>query len=174
MFASIRAAYQKTKLAFASLLREIILWLPDEYSRFRVSYYNRRGCRIARHVSISPNVRLRGNVEIGEGSSLAQNVTITGLSAGVHIGRNVMVAPNVVIVAFDHGSRDTTQPMVSQPHVEKAVRIEDDVWIAANTTISKGVTIGSGSIVGANSFVNSDVAPKSIVAGVPARIVRSR
>lgn len=174
MFASVRAAYRKIDLAITSLLREIIVSLPDEYSRLRVSYYNRRGCLIARHVSISPNVRLRGKVEIGEGSSLAQNVTITGLSAGVYIGRNVMVAPNVVIVAFDHGSRDRTQPMVSQPQVEETVRIEDDVWIAANTTISKGVTIGSGSIVGANSFVNSDVAQNSIVAGVPARLIRSR
>ena len=85
-----------------------------------------------------------------------------------------MVAPNVVIVAFDHGFSDTTRPMVLQSNVEAAVRIEDDVWIAANVTISKGVTIGSGSIVGANSFVNSDVAPNSIVAGVPARIVGSR
>lgn len=171
---SLQAVLGKIGVAIFSLWREFIVGLPDEYSRFRVSYYNRRGCRIARHVSISPNVRLRGLVEIGQGSSLAQNVSITGGSAGVHIGRNVMVAPNVVIVAFDHGSRDTTRPMVSQPNVEASVRIEDDVWIAANVTIGKGVTIGSGSIIGANSFVRSDVAPKSIVAGVPARLIRSR
>jgi acetyltransferase-like isoleucine patch superfamily enzyme len=174
MSVSLKAVVGKISLAFSSLLREFIVGLPDEYSRFRVSYYNRHGCRIARHVSISPNVRLRGLVEIGEGSSLAQNVSIAGSSAGVYIGRNVMVAPNVVIVAFEHGSKDTTQPMVSQPNIEAAVRIDDDVWIAANVTISKGVTIGSGSIVGANSFVNCDVAPKTVVAGVPARIVRSR
>ena len=174
MSVSLKAAIGKIGLAFSSLWREFIVRLPDEYSRFRVCYYNRRGCRIARHVSISPNVRLRGLVEIGKGSSLAQNVSITGATAGVHIGRNVMIAPNVVIVAFDHGTSDTRRPMVSQPNVEAAVRIEDDVWIAANVTIGKGVTIGSGSIVGANSFVSSDVAPKSIVAGVPARLVRSR
>lgn len=169
-----RSALEKVSLAFSSLLHEIILWLPDEYSRLRVSHYNRRECKISRHVSISPNVRLRGVVEIGEGSSLAQNVTITGATAGVRIGCNVMIAPNVVIVAFDHGFSDTKIPMVHQPHVSEAVRIEDDVWIGANVTISKGVIIGSGSIVGANSFVNADVAPKSIVAGVPARLVRQR
>lgn len=164
----------KISLAFSSLWREIVLWLPDEFSRLRVSFYNKRGCAIANDVSISPNVRLRGNVQIGTGSSLAQNVSITGADAGVIIGDNVMIAPNVVIVAFDHGSADPYVPMVQQPHIEGSVKIEDDVWIAANVTISKGVSIGSGSIIGANSFVNKSVPANSIAAGVPAVIIRQR
>lgn len=174
MASSFPRAFAKLQLAFSSLYREIVLSLPDEFSRVRVAYYNRCGCKIARNVSLSPNVRLRGLVEIGEGSSVAQNTSITGLSAGVRIGQNVMIAPNVVIVAFDHGTVDTNVPMVRQPNVEAPVTIEDDVWIAANVTIGKGITIGAGSIIGANSFVKASVEPRSIVAGVPARLIRTR
>lgn len=164
----------KIALAFSSLWRELIIHLPDEYSKFRVSYYNRNGCKIARHVSISPNVRIRGNVEIASGSSIAQNCSITGLSAGVSIGSNVMIGPNVVIVAFAHGISDASKPMAKQANEEAKVSVGDDVWIGANSTITKGVTIHSGSVIGANSFVNSDVAPRAIVAGNPARLVRFR
>ena len=170
----LRSVFCKISLAFTSLYREFILWLPDEYSKFRVSYYNHRGCNIERFVSISPNVRLRGRVAIGAGSSIAQNSSIAGMSVGVRIGRNVMIAPNVVIVAFDHGTMKKSIPMTKQPNVEAPVIIEDDVWIGANVTICKGVTIGSGSIIGANSLVRSDVAPMSIAGGVPAKLIGMR
>lgn len=164
----------KLLLAFQSLFREFVIRLPDEFSKVRVWYYNRHGCRIAPHVSLSPNVRLRGRVEIGAGSSIAQNGTVTGVAAGVSIGAHVMIAPNVVIVAFDHGTADTQVPMVKQDSVEAPVVIEDDVWIAANVTIGKGVRIGRGSIIGANSYVNKDIPPFSIAGGVPARVIKQR
>lgn len=164
----------KTGLALQSLFREFILGLPDEFSKFRIWYYNRHGCKISRGASLSPNVRVRGLVEMGAGSSIAQNGTISGWSAGVFIGENVMIAPNVVIVAFDHGSARLDIPMVQQDNEEAAVYIEDNVWISANVTIGKGVRIGKGSIIGANTYVNRDIAPYSIAGGVPAKIIKSR
>lgn len=164
----------KIGLAFQSLFREFILRLPDEFSKFRVWYYNRHGCRISRGASLSPNVRVRGLLEMGAGSSIAQNGTVSGWDAGVFIGRNVMIAPNVVIVAFDHGSARLDIPMALQDNVEAPVHIEDDVWISANVTIGKGVRIGEGSIIGANSYVNRDIAPYSIVGGVPAKVIKNR
>lgn len=164
----------KIKLGLSSIYYSILLFLPDEFSRFRVNYYNKRGCKIHKIVSISPNVRIKGKFEMGCGSSIAQNCSISGESIGVYIGNNVMIAPNVVIVAFNHGFESNEIPMVLQPNTEKAVVIEDDVWIASNCTISKGVNIGRGSIVGANSFVNKDIPPFSIVGGNPARIIKSR
>ena len=52
--------------------------------------------------------------------------------------------------------------------------IGNDVWIGQNATIMPGVHIGDGSIIGANATVASDVAPYSIVAGNPARLIRKR
>jgi len=54
------------------------------------------------------------------------------------------------------------------------VVIEDDCWIASNSVILAGVTIGKGSVVAAGSVVTHDVPPFSIVAGVPARLIKNR
>lgn len=164
----------KLLLAFTSCWYSILLFLPDEFSKLRVNYYNKRGCKIHLHTSISPNVRIKGKFEMQQGSSIAQNCSISGENAGVFIGKNVMIAPNVIIVAFNHGFESLDKPMALQVNTEKAVFIEDDVWIASNCTISKGVHIGKGSIIGANSFVNKDIPPYSIVGGVPAKIIKSR
>jgi acetyltransferase-like isoleucine patch superfamily enzyme len=158
----------------SGVLYSLMISLPDELSRFRINYYNKRGCKIHKRVVISPNVRIVGVLKIDEGSSIAQNCSISGFSAGVYIGKNVMIAPNVVIVAFNHGFNDLEKPMTLQQNIEKPIFIEDNVWISANCTIGKGVRIGEGSIIGANSFVNKDIPPYSIVGGVPARIIRYR
>lgn len=50
---------------------------------------------------------------MGEGSSIAQNCSLLGENAGIFVGKNVMIAPNVVFVAFNHGYLDT-EPMVFQ------------------------------------------------------------
>jgi acetyltransferase-like isoleucine patch superfamily enzyme len=166
--------FNKVHLFFSTLFREVLILLPDDFSRFRVEYYNKRGSNISRASTISPNVRIRGRFEMQSGSSVAQNCTISGGSVGIFIGKNVMIAPNVVLVAFDHGFKDTDIPMVRQNNVEAAIVIEDDVWIAANCTIAKGVRVGSGAIVGANSCVTQDVPSLSIVGGVPAKLIGRR
>lgn len=164
----------KIKLALSSLYFSFLLWLPDEFSKYRVKYYNRHGCKISRKTSISPNVRIRGKFEMDEGSSIAQNCSISGENVGVIIGANVMIAPNVVIVAFNHVFERLAIPMSKQGKDEGQIVIGDDVWIAANCTIGKGVTIGDGSIIAANSFVNKDIPPNSVAGGVPAVVFRNR
>ena len=164
----------KVKLAISSLWFSFLMFLPDEFSRFRVRYYNKNGSKIHKISSISPNVRIRGKFEMGYGSSIAQNCSISGEKVGVFIGKNVMIAPNVVIVAFNNGFENIEIPMVKQLNNEAAIVIEDDVWIASNCTIGKGVRIGKGSIIAANSFVNKNVPAYSIAGGVPIKIIKSR
>lgn len=164
----------KINLAISSIWFSFLLFLPDEFSKFRVRYYNRRGCKIHIRSSISPNVRIKGRFQMDEGSSIAQNCSISGEKAGVFIGVNVMVAPNVVMVAFNHGYESIDVPMVMQNYNEAPIIIEDNVWIASNCTIGMGVRIGKGSIIAANSFVNTDVPEFSIAGGVPAKIIKSR
>ena len=165
---------KKIQRAFSCLYSNLLISLPYEFSKCKIRYYNKRGCKIHRRTNISPNVRIIGKFEMGEGSSIAQNCSISGESVGVFIGKNVMIAPNVVIVAFNHGYEQTDLPMVKQIISEASVIIEDDVWIASNCTIGKGVRIGKGSIIAANSFVNKDVPPYSIVGGVPAKVIKMR
>lgn len=162
----------KIFLALSSIWFTIILFLP--FSRLRIRFYNRQGCKIHFLTSISPNVRIRGKFEMDEGSSIAQNCSISGEGAGVFIGKNVMIAPNVVIVAFNHGFEELQVPMVKQKNTEAPVIIEDNVWIASNCTIGKGVRIGTGSIIAANSFVNKDIPAYSLAGGVPAKVFKTR
>jgi len=170
----ISAKINKIKLAHVSLWQRFLVLLPDKFSRYRVNYYNRRGCNIHKSSSIASNVVIKGKFEMGMNSSISQNCSISGENAGVILGDNVMIAPNVVIVAFNHGYMDMTIPMVIQDKHEAPVVVENDVWIASNCTIGKGVTIGKGSIIAANSFVNKNVPSYSIVGGVPAKLIKYR
>ena len=128
----------KINLIISTLWYAILMFLPKEYSKFRVRYYNKKGCTINKKSTIYPNVRITGKFKMGKGSSIAQNCTISGENAGIFIGENVMVAPNVVIVAFNHGFESIKIPMVFQKNSTASVFIEDDVWVAANCTIGKG------------------------------------
>jgi acetyltransferase-like isoleucine patch superfamily enzyme len=48
-----------------------------------------------------------------------------------------------------------------------------NVWVGSNATILQGVTIGDGAVIGANALVTKDVPPKTVAAGIPAKIVKS-
>lgn len=117
--------------------------------------------------------------EMGEGLKIGDNSNIgpysyIGCSGFIEIGNNVMISPRVSIYAENHIFNRTDIPMKEQGVNRKFVRIEDDCWIAANSVILANVTIGKGSIVSAGSVVTKDVPPFSIVAGVPARIIKQR
>ena len=84
------------------------------------------------------------------------------------------IAPNVVIIGANHAFADPNKTLKSQGSTSKGIVIEDDVWIATNSSILDGVTIGKGSVVAAGAVVNKDVPPYSVVGGVPAKILKSR
>ena len=70
------------------------------------------GIRIGDKVNLAPNCRIQGKVRIGNRSSMSQNGSISGEHVGVFIGKDVMIGPNVVIVAFNHGFSQLNIPMV--------------------------------------------------------------
>ena len=116
---------------------------------------------------------------IGEGLTMGDNSNIgpynyIGCSGKITIGNNVMLAPRVSIYAENHVF-DHPEILIRDQGVEKKeVIIEDDCWIAANSILLAGVTIGKGSVVAAGSVVTENVPPYSVVAGVPAKFIKSR
>ncbi len=111
-------------------------------------------------------------VRIGNNSSLGENSRLAG---PVNIGANVMMGPDVIILTNNHEFARTDIPMIQQGlRPISPVCIGDDVWIGARAILLPGVTIGHGAIVGAGAVVTKHVPPFAIVAGNPARIIRSR
>jgi acetyltransferase-like isoleucine patch superfamily enzyme len=112
-------------------------------------------------------------LKIGNNSNIGPYCYI-GCSGYIEIGNNVMISPRVSIYAENHVFDRTDITMKEQGVNRQFVKIEDDCWVAANSIILAGVTIGKGSVIAAGSIVTKDIPPYSIVAGVPARVIKQR
>ena len=110
---------------------------------------------------------------VGDNSNIGAYCYI-GCAGLIRIGSNVMMSPRVSLYAENHNSSDIGRPMKEQGVTREPIVIENDCWIASHAVVLAGVTIGRGSIVAAGSVVTSDVPPFSVVAGAPARVIRSR
>jgi hypothetical protein len=108
------------------------------FSMLRGWYWRRRGYSCAKSWFIVRNVCFSGVVPIREGSPVSNNCLFNGSAVEMRIGNRVMIAPDCVFVAFDHGYRDLSVPMIDQPPVDAPIAVEDDVWIGANSTIAGG------------------------------------
>jgi len=87
---------------------------------------------------------------------------------GITIGDDVLIGHNVVIATLNHSMNpDHRGDMVPKP-----VYIGNKVWIGANASLLPGVRIGDGAIVAAGAVVNKDVAPMTVVGGVPAKFIK--
>ena len=163
-------------ISMAACVETFLASLPNTgpFSKIRVWYWRNKGYSISKTCFIARNVYFQGRVSIGDGSHIANNCLFNGNKAEIIIGEKVMVAPNCVLVAFDHGYHNLELPMVDQPCEAAPIIVEDDVWISANCTITKGVRLGRGCIVSANSMVRVDVPPYAAVRGVPAKVIGSR
>lgn len=85
----------------------------------------------------------------------------------ISMGNDVRISEGVTIRDSDNHTILDGRHQKSSP-----ISIGDHVWIGLNSTILKGVTIGDGAIIAAGAVVVHDVPPKSIVAGIPARVIR--
>lgn len=143
---------------------------------------SKNGIKIGDNVSI-PNhtyIRCTGVISnlgegllIGNGSGLG-HYNFINAQGGIHIGENVIVGPFVKFLAENHVFSDLTLPIKLQGVTRKGITIKDNVWIGASSTILDGVTIESGAVVAAGALVNRDVPANTVVAGVPARVIKLR
>jgi acetyltransferase-like isoleucine patch superfamily enzyme len=115
-------------------------------------------------------------VAIGEGTVLNEGLTIYDeYETRVVFGKRVAVATNVTIIASSNPNNSELQNLdYVRDHLIQLdrVTIGDDAWLGAGVTILPGVSIGEGAIVGAGAVVTKDVEPYTVVAGIPARVVR--
>jgi acetyltransferase-like isoleucine patch superfamily enzyme len=140
------------------------IWLDDNVAIGRgtlikpTSYYGRNlgeGLRIGARSSIGP-------------------LGYVGCSGFISIGKNVLIGPRVSMHAENHRFLDADIPIKEQGVVLEPIVIEDDCWIGSDVILLGGVTIGHGAVVAAGSVVTKSIAPREVVAGVPARVIGGR
>lgn len=132
--------------------------------------WKRRLNHLGKNTKIYPYVVIHNPecVKIGDNVSIAEFVHIWG-GGGVERGDNTLIAARTIITSLTH---DTNSSVYRESLIKKPVKIGNNVWIGSGAIILEGVTIGDGAIIGAGSVVTKDVAPYTIVAGVPASPIR--
>lgn len=110
-------------------------------------------------------------IRIGRDCLIGEYSVIRG-QGGVSIGDRVYTSPMTQIIAVNHVFNDPERPFIEQGITAEGIVIEDDAWLGSAAVITDGVRIGKGAVVAAGAVVTRDVPPHSVVAGVPARVVK--
>jgi maltose O-acetyltransferase len=150
--------------------------LPQfSFNRTRTSLLRALGMRIGSSSLVMGPFEVTGPgraselLSIGEGSQISGPLQID-LGAEVRIGDRVRFGHHVLLLSVDHEigpSEYRCGRLVAAP-----ITIEDGVWLGSRVTVLAGVTVGHGAVIAAGSVVTRDVAPNTLVAGVPARFIR--
>ena len=131
----------------------------------------------AYHCSIDDNSKVGAFVEIQKGATIGKNCKIsshTFICEGVHIEDNVFIGHNVTFIN-DRFPRATNPDGSVQTDADWKLEetfIKKNASIGSSVTILCGITVGEGAIVGAGSVVTKNVAPNTIVAGNPAKLIK--
>jgi maltose O-acetyltransferase len=108
-------------------------------------------------------------VHVGERSVINFGTLLDGRKFDIRIGRDVSLGPEAAVLTLGHDPRSATFEDRGGDVV-----IGDRAWVGYRAIILPGVTIGEGAVVGAGTVVARDVAPYTIVAGNPARVIGER
>jgi acetyltransferase-like isoleucine patch superfamily enzyme len=134
-----------------------------------------RNIKLGKRVRIFPNARFEahrdGEIDIRENVSIGQGFHITSQGKLV-IHSGTVITGNVVVTNIDHEYEDISTPILQQPYIVKDTVIGENCFIGFGAVIQAGTTLGKHCVVGANSVVRGDFPDYSVIAGVPARIVK--
>lgn len=120
-------------------------------------------------IGTGTQITVASNAKLKIGSGFINRDTKIYCFNNIDIGNNVAISENVIIRDFDsHHLIENGKEKINI----KPITIEDDVWIGMGVTILKGVHIGRGSVIGAGSVVTKSFPQKSLIAGVPAKIIK--
>ncbi len=112
--------------------------------------------------------------DCGKNIHLGKNVFINACckfqdQGGIYIDDGCLIGHNVTIATLNHEMNPEKRQLIHPA----PVKMGKNVWVGSNATILQGVTIGDGAVIGANALVTKDVPPKTVAAGIPAKIVKS-
>ncbi|GFZ27362.1 2,3,4,5-tetrahydropyridine-2,6-dicarboxylate N-acetyltransferase [Lactobacillus corticis] len=124
---------------------------------------------------IEPGAIIRDQVVIGDNAVIMMGAVINigaEIGAGSMIDMGAVLGGRALVGKNCHIGAGTVLAGVVEPASAQPVQIDDDVLIGANAVVLEGVHVGQGAVVAAGAVVTSDVAPHTVVAGVPARYIK--
>jgi acetyltransferase-like isoleucine patch superfamily enzyme len=148
----------------------------------RFSCLSRGGITLGRRVTVGKYAlvectgvlwKLGEGLNVGDDSSIG-DFAFLGCGGGITIGRNVLMGQRVSFHSQNHAFDDLGSAIRSQGVTQEGITIGDDCWLGSGSIILDGVSLGSGSVVAAGSVVTQSFGPNSVIAGVPARVLRQR
>lgn len=113
------------------------------------------------------------NCEIGDNISIHDFCYIDAIG-GIKIGDNARIAHNCSLITGQHKYDIPDKTIVDSGGTKAAISIGSDVWLGTGVVVLQGVKVGDGVVVGANSVVTKDVEPYTVVAGMPAELIKKR
>jgi acetyltransferase-like isoleucine patch superfamily enzyme len=134
-------------------------------------FVNLYGCTIGDNTKIGTFVEIQKNATIGKNCKISSH---TFICEGVHIGDGVFVGHNVTFIN-DKIPRAVNPDGSLQTEADWKLEetfVKNGASIGSSATILCGVTIGENAIVGAGAVVTKDVPPNTVVAGVPAKVIK--
>ena len=150
--------------------------LPQQtFSRSRTALFRVAGVRIGEQSLVMGPIRITGVGDPCRYLTIGCFTIITGplhvdLGAPVQIGDGVRIGHDVTMLTINHVIGGVS--LRSGESEFSPIVIGDGTWIASRVVILPGVTVGRGAVVAAGAVVTRDVPPNTLVAGVPARVVR--
>ncbi len=152
------------------VLNHVVCRMP--LASVRMACYARMGVAFEDHrtgvIMLGSEVHAPTQLKIGRGCAIG-NRCVLDARGGITIGRDVNIS--------SHARLQTAKHLIDDPdfmHDFSPIAIGDRAWIAEGAVVLGGVTLGEGAVVAAGAVVTKDVAPYSVVGGVPARPIRER
>ncbi len=142
----------------------------DDEDAIRAGWSELTGQEVGRTFRLIPPVftDLGLNIRVGEDVFINQGCHLSDIG-GIEICDQVMIGPKVNLISSGH----PTDPNRRRREVTAApIVIERNVWIGTGATVLQGVTVGADAVIAAGAVVTKDVPPRTLVAGVPARVVK--
>jgi acetyltransferase-like isoleucine patch superfamily enzyme len=139
------------------------------------------GVHLGDNVSVGAYSEIRSSMmtSLGAGLRVGKNsgcgtFSFFGAGGPISIGENVIMGQHVSFHAESHNFSRTEIPIRDQGVTKVGITIEDDCWVGSNVTFLDGCHVGYGCVIAAGALVRGRIPPLSIVAGVPAKVIRTR
>jgi len=160
---------------YALRLTDCFGWSDLANHKLRPTVLRLTGFRIGQNCRINPGIVIKAlsyPVTIGDETFINQHCKFDVDADPIVVGKRCWIGFNVSFLNVTHTLE--LQPGLKRPIVCKGpLIIEDYVWIGSNAIIMPGVTVGEGAVVGAGAVVTKDVTPYTVVAGVPAKVIKT-